>query len=372
MFSLPLKWGTIYKKRMKNIKNQQRGYMQTKKKPSNLITMIISGAMTLLLTSCAMNERQDEIEYISDKYNVPEQNQLIVYTSHKEEVYLPIIREFENRTGIWVEVHSGGTAEMMDKAKEASESGECDIMFGGGIESYEAQRDIFLPYTSSEIQNLDEAYISEEGYYTAFTELPIVFVNKKLVSPSDVPRSWSDLFSSKWKGKIAFANIHNSGTSYTIISTMEQVLGESYDKLLPRFYMQLDGSVLSSSGDIIPKVSDGDYLIGITLEETAKKYIAAGYDISMIFPKDGTSAVPDGCAMLKNAPHTYNAGLFIDFVVSYDTQNYAMDNFYRRPVRTDIALSSNYGSANLIDFDVKKSAGEESKVFELWDKLAGE
>ena len=32
------------------------------------------------------------------------ENRVVVYTSHKEEVYRPIIREFEERTGIWVEL----------------------------------------------------------------------------------------------------------------------------------------------------------------------------------------------------------------------------------------------------------------------------
>ena len=150
---------------------------------------------------------------------------------------------------------------------------------------------------------------------------------------------------------------------------MEQIFERSYQQLLPDFYKQLDGRILRSSGEVIPKVSTGDFLVGITLEETAKKYIALGYDISLIFPRDGTSAVPDGCAILKNAPHTYNAGQFIDFVVGYDTQNYAMETFYRRPIRKDIPLSSSYGSAKLINFDVKKSAREEEAVFELWDKL---
>ena len=39
---------------------------------------------------------------------------LIVYTSHKEEVYGPIIREFEERTGIWVEVRDGGSTELLE------------------------------------------------------------------------------------------------------------------------------------------------------------------------------------------------------------------------------------------------------------------
>lgn len=340
-------------------------------KKKNVCTAAVSIVLLLLLSACSFDSRHKDVEYISEKYAVPDEKQLILYTSHKEEVYLPIIREFENRTGIWVEVHAGGTAQMMQLAEEASENGTVDIMFGGGIESYQAHEDIFAPYITSEYNSLDKADKSEGGYWTAFTELPIVFIyNNKLVSSADAPRKWEDLFDDEWKGKIAFADPNNSGTSYTILSTMQQLFNEEKESLVPRFYEQLGGRVLNSSGQIIPNVSDGSYLIGITLEETAKKNIALGYNISMIYPEEGTSAVPDGCAIIKNAPHSYNAGLFLDFVVGYDTQEYAMENFHRRPVRTDIALSSDYGYVRIIPFDIKKSAKEESATIELWDELS--
>ncbi len=324
----------------------------------------------VVLTACASSGRAEEIASISQKYDVPVEDQLIVYTSHKEEVYLPIITEFENRTGIMVDVHAGGTAEMMQAAAEASLQGECDIMFGGGIESYEAQKDLFLAYESREIKSLDETYVSKDRKWTSFTELPIVFIyNQKLLPHEDAPKTWGSLLNPKWKGQIAYADLGSSGTSYTIIASLEQILGESYKTLVPKLYEQLDGKLLSSSGQIIPKVSDGTYLIGITLEETAKKYMEQGYDISMIYPLDGTTAVPDGIAMLRNAPHSYNAGRFIDFVVGYDTQRYAMDTFYRRPIRRDIPLTSGYGSVTLRDFDVIRSAEEETDIFRIWNEL---
>ena len=345
-------------------------------KTSKLLPKAISLAAifgAFFLTACGNNTRQTEIEYYSEKYSVPEDKQLIIYTSHKEEVYLPIIREFENRTGIWVEIYSGGTTEMFEKVAQASEEGACDIMFGGGAESYEANKDLFVAYQAYGKELLDETYLSEDNLWTPFTELPIVFVyNSKLVAAENAPKSWSDLFDEKWKGQIAFADMEVSGTSYTIMSIMEQLFDEDLDSLIPRFYEQLDGNVLSSSGDIIPSVVSGEYLMGITLEETAKKYIKNGYDITMVYPEDGTSALPDACAMVKNAPHSYNAGKFIDFIVSLDTQQYAMEEFSRRPVRSDVTLSDGYGSFTLIYFDIKKSAQEEKHAMELWNSLTAE
>ncbi|MCR5670594.1 MAG: extracellular solute-binding protein [Butyrivibrio sp.] len=348
------------------MKGKQRKYGIKGKK----LTAVLLTAVMLLLSACANQEKQEYVEYISKKYAVPYEKQLIVYTSHKEEVYLPIIREFENRTGIWVEVHAGGTAQMLEQARQASAEGACDIMFGGGIESYEAQKDLFMQYETEDRATLDPNYLSADNYWTPFTELPIVFIyNKKLVSAAEAPAKWEDLFDPKWKGNIAFADPRSSGTSYTIISTMEQIFNKDAKEILPDFYDNLDGKVLSSSGDVIPEVSNGTCLVGITLEETAKKYINLGYDIAMRYPVDGTSAVPDGCAIVKNAPHTYNAGKFIDFVVGYDTQKYATENFERRSVRLDVDTEGYYPEINQISFDIERSAKEEETVYAIWDEL---
>ncbi len=324
----------------------------------------------LIITACSKSERDEQIEAFSAEYAVAEENQLIVYTSHKEEVYLPIIREFESRTGIWVDVHAGGTAEMMEAARVASETGQCDIMFGGGVESYEAAKDIFLPYEVAEIDSLDSDFIDVEGYWTPFTKLPIVFVyNKNLVTESMAPSTWEDLFDTKWKGKIAFADMEKSGTSYTIISTMAQLFGEDPNDVLKKFYEQLDGNIAYTSGNVITEVSNGNCLIGITLEETALKAIDGGSNISMVMPEDGTSAVPDGVAIVQNAPHSYNAGKFIDFVINYDTQSYAMTQFNRRSVRTDIRDAAKFDELKLMDFDIAKSAAQEESVVTLWHNL---
>ena len=323
----------------------------------------------LLLCACERSTDKAVAAEIAAEYNVSKEKQLIVYTSHKEEVYLPIIMEFENRTGIWVEIHAGGTTEMFKEVREAAGDGACDIMFGGGIESFEAAKDLFMPYEATDLSKLDSAYLSEDSIWTPFTELPLVFVyNSKLVPENEAPKTWQELLSDKWRGQIAFADLHNSGTSYTILSAISQVYGESAVK---NFMEGLKGKVLSSSGEIIPDVSNGTFLIGITLEETAKKSLLADYDITMVYPEDGTVAVPDGVGMVKNAPHSYNAGKFIDFVTGFETQIYAMDRFYRRPVRTDIVLSEGYEDISQVDFDIEKSAREEEAIFSLWDEIIG-
>ena len=75
---------------------------------------------------------------------------LVIYTAHKEEVYRPVIEEFEDQTGIWVDVQAGGTTQMLRRIRQeqsALASGTsgtifpADIMFGGGAENTGAEQE---------------------------------------------------------------------------------------------------------------------------------------------------------------------------------------------------------------------------------------
>ena len=69
---------------------------------------------------------------------------------------LSIIPLFEERTGIKVQVESLGTGDCMKRiASEASqEASTFDLMYGGYLANYEANKDLFQDYVSAEDANL--------------------------------------------------------------------------------------------------------------------------------------------------------------------------------------------------------------------------
>lgn len=77
-----------------------------------------------LLTGCAP-VAQDTAAYAPD-----ESERLVLYTSHKKEVWWPIVKEFESRTGIWVEVVQGGTNELLEQLQKEQDAPRADVMFG--------------------------------------------------------------------------------------------------------------------------------------------------------------------------------------------------------------------------------------------------
>jgi len=329
------------------------------------ILKVLSALLVLfssVLTGCNKNSQLKSIK-------VSEEKKLIVYTSHKPEIFEPIIKEFQERSGIWVKVVQGGTNELLNQIVENGEYGCADVMFGGGVDNLASYSQYFEPYKTSQYEKLNKAYISADNSYTVFSMLPIVFVyNEKLVLSDGTPKTYKELLTAKWKDKIAFTSPINSGSAYTALATMIQILNKNYSEqeVVKAFVYNLNGDISKDSKDVIDQVISGNKAVGITLEETALKRIKKGAKIGIIYPQDGTSSVPDGSAILKHAPHLENAKLFMEFVVSNDVQHLLEDELSRRSVRTDVSTLNPVIEMN---YDLSYAIKSRDKIMKLWTSL---
>ena len=98
------------------------------------------------------------------------------------------------------------------------------------------------------------------------------------------------------------------------------------------------------------------------------KQIAASAYITIVYPADGTTIIPDGTALIKNAPHEENAKRFIDFTVSEDVQT-LLSQLYRRSVRSDIPDASTLPgleTLELLDYDLPKLNEQRRQILEFW------
>ena len=322
----------------------------------------------LLLTGCGRADTQDVSSFAP-----AEGDRLVIFTSHKETIYEPILKEFEQRTGIWVELETGGTVTLLERIA-AGESG-ADLMFGGGADSLSAYSACFAPYVSEYAGDVAPEYDLGGGIWTPFSALPVVLIyNTKLVSPGELT-GWESLLSGRWSGSIALADPTVSGSSYTAAATMLCALpGDDWDQL-DRLAVQLEGRVLPASGDVVAAVAGGSCRVGVTLEETALKRQAQGADIAIVYPEEGTSAVPDGSALIAGAPHPDNARAFLDFAQSRDVQELVVSQFSRRSVRTDVSDGDALPPADelaLIDYPVRWAAELKDTFSARWPELLRE
>lgn len=317
-------------------------------------TLLLLLAMVLLLGGCGISGNDYSAIAPGDE------ERLIIYTSHKEDVYAPIIREFERRTGIWTELKTGGTNELLEEI--AAGDTDCDLMFGGGVDSLTAYAGCFTKYNSPAMTNVDEKFTGD-GTWTPFSSLPVVLIYNTQLVRLNPPTGWQSLLDREWRGKIAFADPTVSGSSYTALCTMAQALVGDAEEVLQRFAENLDGRQADGSGLVVGQVAEGSCYIGVTLEETALKAVSEGYDIALVYPEEGTSALPDGAAIVKGCKHGQNARLFIDFLLSEDVQQRLPEKFSRRSVLTE---AESEPELELLSYDLDWASAMQSQFLDSW------
>jgi len=301
---------------------------------------------------------------------------LVVYSPHKADMINPIIKEFQETTGIKVDVVAAGTGELLKRIESESNNPLGDVMWGGGAESLNAFKEFFAPYESEEAKAINTVFIDRENTWTGTSPLPMVIMyNKKLVKPEDVPTSWGDLLDEKWKGKIAYADPTRSGSSFTILATMltaYKAEGDEGWEFINNFYKNLDGKLTSGSSGVYKGVADGEYAVGLTLEKAAMEYINAGAEVGMVYPSEGTSSAPDAIAVIKGAKNEVNAKKFLDFALTAKTQKFVLDNFASRPVRDDVEMGDNLikmSEIKLVDYDLQWVSDNKDNIVKKWKDI---
>ncbi|HWI64525.1 MAG TPA: ABC transporter substrate-binding protein [Symbiobacteriaceae bacterium] len=300
-----------------------------------------------------------------------EPKEITVYTSHTQEIHTPLIKAFEEKTGIKVQVIYAGSGDLFKRIEAEAANPLGDVMFGGGAETHEASKKFLEPYKSKEAANLAEGMIAADNAWTGFTALPIVMMyNTKLVPADQAPKSFADLLDPKWKGKIAMPDAAKSGSAYTTVVTMLHAIGRDDNKgwdFIKKLVPQM--KVLGSSTQPPKGANDGEYAIALTHEEGAVKYVTAGGPVKVVYPAEGTSNVPDAISIIKGAKHPNNAKIFVDFMVSKELQENVVKTLNRRSVRTDVAPTpglADIKSIKFIKYDMNWAATQREKVLETW------
>ena len=94
--------------------------------------------------------------------------------------------------------------------------------------------------------------------------------------------------------------------------------------------------------------------------------------LTIVYPEDGTVAVPDGVALVRGAKNEEAAKAFIDFVLSETVQSYIVQNWMRGSVRTDIAIpekARDLSEINILPYDIYEAARNRELFLEKWRKL---
>lgn len=307
---------------------------------------------------------------------MPSEPDLVIYTAQEEAVYEPVIKEFEERTNLKVRVQTGSSEELLRLlgGQEADEwvAGSWDLVFGVGIETLEQARDYWQVYECREAAFITEEFQCHDNRWTSFSALPLVIMyNTNVVTYRELPEGWKSLLEPRWKGRVAFVDPGKSDLYSAALVTAVHAC-DSNEKYLEQFIDNLNYNTLENMSEVNAGILDGRYSLGVTMEESAQALRSEGADVDYIYPKEGTTALPDGTAIFKGCAHPDAARQFVDFSISLDTQRILVSNLNRRSVRIDVPPLKGLSpikSLPLIHMDLKELSEEKKEVLSRWNTI---
>lgn len=253
---------------------------------------------------------------------------------------LSIIPTFEEKTGIKVTVESMGSGDCMKRIANELENPTFDLMYGGSLANYVANKDLFQEYYSPEDKNLMPEYQNKLGYCTNYTvDGSVLLVNTDLLAELGIEvNGYKDLLQPELKDKIVSADPVNSSSAFCQVTNMLLAMGgyESDEawQYVKDLYTNVNGKITSSSSAVYKGVQNGEYVVGLTYEDPCVTLLKSGAtNIKIIYPVEGTVFLPAQIGIVKNCKNLDSAKAFVDFMLSEEAQVFLAENTTSRPIR---------------------------------------
>ena len=351
---------------------------------SEMDVFLLAAFSSLFLTGCY---------HVKEQPPFPSAADLVICTDLETAVYEPVVKEFEERTGLSVEVLAGTAGETRqrfldarkqeevaaqeqreERASNADAEGAWDLAFGVSAELLEEYRELWLSYESTQLEELDARYSSKEHAWTGFSVLPLVIMyNTNVVTYRELPVGWESLLEPRWQGHVAFAAPEQSDMSAAALAAALLACPDRPD-YLKALVENLNGMVSDSDAQVNEGILDGRDSVGVTTEAAAQTLRSSGADIDYIYPEEGTLLVVDGTAIRAGNSHPDAAQAFLEFTVSRDTQKILLSSQNRRPVRRDIAMEKGMAPLErlpLLEADEESCLEKKREALSEWEKLRG-
>jgi len=312
-----------------------------------VLTLVAMMAISMIGCGSSKTEKAEEGTAAETQKGISEEeNVLVVYTARSEELNKAVISEFERETGIKVELVTAGTGELLKRAESEKDNPLGDIFWVADRTMLASSEHLFMEYVSGEDGNMMDGFQNTTGYFSpAFSDPPVLIVNTNLKGDIEI-NGFEDLLNPELKGKIAFGDPVNSSSAFQSLVAILYAMGENNDPMsdkawdfVDQFIDNLDGKICNSSSQVYKGVAEGEYIVGLTWEDPAAKYVKEGASVEVVFPEEGTIFPGESVQILKNCKHPENAKKFVDFMLSEQVQNRVGSELTVRPLRKDATLA---------------------------------
>jgi iron(III) transport system substrate-binding protein len=311
------------------------------------------------------------------------QGRLVLYCTPQEEWCRAMVTAFERATGIKVDMTRKSSGENYAQVKAEAANPKGDIWWGGTGDPHlqAAEEGLTLEYKSPKLGELHDWAVRQAeqskyrtvgvyagalgyGYHTELL--------KKKGLPE--PKCWADLLDPRLKDEVQVADPNSSGTSYTMLATILQIMGE--DKgwdYLKKLHSNINQYTKSGAAPA-KALSLGETLVGITFMHDLVTYAVQGAPIKIVSPCEGTGYEIGSMSIIKGGPNLENAKKWYEWALTPEAQALgAQAKAYQVPSNKSAPVpkeAPKFSEIKLINYDFAKygSSAVRKALLSKWDK----
>jgi iron(III) transport system substrate-binding protein len=300
------------------------------------------------------------------------EGRLTLYTSLTEDVAGPVTQAFTKQTGVKVNLFRGGSETVLQRTLQESDARKTgnDVVETNFLEMATlAKHGVLAKFQGPALNAVDKT--GRFGNWTA-TRFNIMLPawNTKLIKPGEEPRSWEDLASPRFKGKLTMEISDNDWyenvTKYWLSHGKTQAqVDQLWKQIVGNAKVAKGHTVMGqllAAGQTSVDAMNYTYLVQKDIDDGAPvAYRSAdGKAHTPAFPR------PNGVGMMKDAQHPAAAMLFYDWLLTDGQQTLVKEGL---SPSTKVPGDTSLKGITLVPYDVAELVANEKEWSDRYDAL---
>ena len=311
--------------------------------------LIVMFFFSCFLISCGNTEQTENTTPVTEETS----KEITLYTHRHYDTDKTIFKNFEQETGIKVNVVKASADELIQKMESEGAQSPADLLLtvDAGRLVRAKMKNLLQPTDSKVLQESIPAYLrdSENHWFGLTKRARVIVYDKTKVKPEDLS-TYENLTETKWAKKLLIrssSNIYNQSLLASVIANQGKEEAKNWAAgLVKNFARKPKGNdrdqvkaILAGEGEL---AIINTYYLGKLLNSKDPVEVDAGNAVGIFFPNQedrGTHINISGIGIAKHAPNKDNAIKFIEYLVSKDVQESFAKANYEYPVNTEANYS---------------------------------
>lgn len=294
--------------------------------------------------------------------------ELSFYTTFALEEAEPVIAEFEDATGVTVNVYRAPSSSFLQRVLREAEANYkgSDVVSSNGSEMVILEDEgLLAPLSTPADDDMPESYVQSDSWTVNYLNVFTPAWNINAVSPEEAPTTWVETL----QAENLSLEVTDNAWLMELLTYLQEEEGMSEEEGIALFEEAAADAVMVDGHSVQNELlAGGEFdVAAATYMHRSEQFVQDGAPIAWEPAVEPMIASPNGIGIHRDVQHPATALLFIEFMLT-DSQQ-LMGELGRTPVEADAPGGT--GDYDVIVLDAHRYGEEREKWDDLYAQIVG-